>query len=451
MQVTTKSSESRRGGRVFYGWWIVAVASVQGMLGNGAISSGFPIFFDPIRQDLGIGYARMSLVLSLARAEGGMGGPLVGWLVDKFGGRPMILFGGLAAGVGLILVSQAHGFWTFVLLFVGVVSVGKTAGLGQTLMATVNQWFIRRKAVAMSALMTAFAGGGAIVVPLLGLGIDHWGWRATLLVTGIFICSLTLPVFLVVRSKPEDMGLWPDGDAAPVVERQGGPAGAKPRRELGDFTVREAIRTRTFWFMLFGVVARVSATNAIIIHIFPLLKDHGLTPGRAAFYVSAMFFMAIPLRFILGVAGGRVSPGKLLFAGMNLGALGLLALLFPGGPAGVVIFVLAFGVVEGVTSVNWIMLGDYFGRSRFASLMGFMSVFHNLGMFVAPIFSGWVKDRTESYDLVLVTFAPLFMASGLMFLMARRPPPPIREEEQSTATRPPHPYSPSSGSGTMNE
>ncbi|HJN86268.1 MAG: MFS transporter [Dehalococcoidia bacterium] len=451
MQVSTQSSESRRGGRIFYGWWIVAVTSVQGMIGNGAISSGFPIFFEPIRTTLGIGYASMSLVLSLARAEGGMGGPLVGWLVDKFGGRPMILFGGLTAGVGLVLVSHAQTYWQFVLLFVGVVSVGKTAGLGQTLMATVNQWFIRRKAVAMSALMTSFAGGGAIVVPLLGLGIDRIGWRDTLQITGILIGLLTIPVALVVRSRPEDKGLRPDGDAAPLVERLGGPAGARSRREPGDFTVREATRTRTFWFMLLGVVARVSATNAIIIHIFPLLEDEGMSSGNAAIYVSVMFFMAIPLRFILGVAGGRVSPRKLLFVGMNLGALGLLALRGLDGTLGVVIFILAFGVVEGVTAVNWIMLGDYFGRSRFASLMGFMSVFHNMGMFVAPIFSGWVKDQTGSYNLVLIAFAPLFMASGLMFLLARRPPPPPvrveeREHDQSTAPRPPQPYSPPSGS-----
>ena len=73
-------SNPKRQGRIFYGWIVVAVASVQGMFGNGTISSGFPIFFLPIQRDLGIGYASMSLVFSLGRAEGGMGGPLVGYL-----------------------------------------------------------------------------------------------------------------------------------------------------------------------------------------------------------------------------------------------------------------------------------------------------------------------------------------------------------------------------------
>ena len=421
-----------KGHQVFYGWWIVAVASVQGMFGNGAISSGFPIFFEPIRRDLNISYTAMSLVFSLARAEGGMGGPLVGWLVDKFGSRPMILFGGLIAGIGLILLSRADSYWQLVLLFVGVVSVGKTAGLGQTLMATVNQWFIRRKPLALSTLMTAFAAGGAIVVPLLHLGITNLGWRDTMLYIGILVTLLTLPVALVIRSKPEDKGLRPDGDDAPPGAERG-----HGQTDAQDFTVRQALRTQAFWFMLLGVIARVSATNAIVTHIFPILEGQGLTAQTAAFYVSVMFFLAIPLRFLLGVAGGRFSYRILLFVGMNLGAVGLLALLALEGAAGVVLFILAMAVVEGVSSVNWIMLGDYFGRSRFASLMGLMSVFHNVGLFVAPIFSGWVRDVTGSYSLVLITFIPLYMISGFMFALTRKPSLPQTSVPASVQSRMP--------------
>ena len=148
MSVSNQSRVPGRRGRPFYGWWVVVVASMQGMFGNGTISSGFPIFFEPIRQTMGVGYAQMSLVFSLARAEGGMGSPVVGWLVDKFGSRPLILFGGLTAGVGLVALSMANTYLQLVLIFVFIVSTGKTAGLGQTLMATVNQWFIRRKALA---------------------------------------------------------------------------------------------------------------------------------------------------------------------------------------------------------------------------------------------------------------------------------------------------------------
>lgn len=418
MLQNTTGSESRRQGRFFYGWWIVGVCSVMGLFGNGAISSGFPRFFAPIRQDLGISSAQMSLVFSLARAEGGMGGPVVGWMVDRFGARPMVFFGGFVSGIGLMLLSRADGYWEFVFLFAGVVSLGKTAALGQTLMAAVNQWFIRRRALALSTLMTAFAAGGAFVVLLLDLGISHLGWRDTVFFTGVFITALTLPVSLVMRSRPEDMGLRPDGDVSPVRPETGA------RRHTpaeGDFTVRQALRTLAFWLLLGGVIGRVTASNAIIVHIFPLLETRGLDASTATLFVSAMFFLAIPLRFLLGVAGGRFAPRKMLFWGMNLGAVGLFALWGLPGVPGVVVFVLGMAVVEGITSVNWLMVGDYFGRSRFGSLMGAMSVFHNIGLFIAPIFAGWVVDSTGSYELVLLTFAPMFVASACLFALARRP------------------------------
>ena len=427
---TEEASTQRRQGRIFYGWYVVAVSCMQGMFGNGAISTGFPRFFEPIRMDMGVSYAAMSLVFSLARAEGGLGAPLVGWLVDKFGSRPMILFGGLTAGIGLMLLAFAQEYWQLVLLFVGVVSVGKTAGLGQTLMATVNQWFVRRKAVALSTLMTAFAGGGAIVVPLLHLGIVFLDWRPTVFIIGLFVTVLTLPVAYVIRSRPEDMGLRPDGDPpagaaqAARTSRGGGHhhgGAAASTGEEQNFTVRQALRTRAFWLILMGVITRVSATNSIIIHLFPLLVWKGMTEDVATLAASVMFFMAIPLRFLLGVAGGRLSPRKLLFYSMNLGAVGLLGLwLLPQWPA-LVVFILGLAIVEGITSVNWIMVGDYFGRNRFASLMGAMSIFHNIGMFIAPIYAGWIRDTTDSYVIVLATFAPMFVLSAVMFALAGKP------------------------------
>ena len=356
------------------------------MVGNGTISSGFPIFFQPIRETLGINYAQMSLVFGLARAEGGMGGPIVGWLVDRYGSRRFVILGGLLAAIG----------------------------------------FIRRRALAMSTLMTAFAGGGAIVVPLLGIGISNLGWRQTLLYAGIFVGLISFIVSLVIRSKPEDMGLLPDGDLPKESADQVGVIQDEDGlgNQRSEFTVRQALRTKTFWLMLLGVVTRVSATNAIIVHLFPILEQEGLGPQTASFYASFMFFLAIPLRFLLGVAGDKLAPRKLLFFGMNLGAVSLLALLWINSIVGLLIFIFCLAIVEGVTSVNWIMLGDYFGRGRFASLMGFMSVFHNIGLVITPIYAGWIKDTTGSYDLVLATLAPLFVVSAFAFALSTRPAPP---------------------------
>jgi MFS family permease len=422
-------------GRPFYGWWVVLASSLMGMFGNGLVSSGFSRMFEPIRRDLDLSYSSMSLVFSLARTEGGFGGPLVGWLTDRFGARPMVLAGGLIAGIGMMLMSRADTYWELVVLFVGVVTAGKTAGMGQTLLALVNQWFVRRRALALSTLMTAFAAGGALVVPLVHLGVEHLTWRGTLLYGGIFITLLTVPVAWVVRSRPEDMGLVPDG---PEPARRAGQR--RPQRRppppSGEFTVRQAMRTQAFWFMLMGVVARVAAANAITIHLFPMLEWKGMDVGAATFYATLMFFLSVPLRFVLGMAGGSVSPRLLLFGGMNVGAAGVVAFIVLEGPLAVVLFVAGLAVAEGISTVNWILVADYFGRARFASLMGLMSVFFNVGLFVSPIYAGRVRDITGSYDLVLIPFAALFVASAVMFALARRPVPPAAEAKAQAPAMP---------------
>jgi MFS family permease len=227
------------------------------------------------------------------------------------------------------------------------------------------------------------------------------------------------------------MGLLPDGDE-PASEVNGvlvnASGNAIPTEQ--NFTVREALGTRSFWLILVGVITRVAATNAIIVHIFPILSLKGLDERTSSAYVAAMFLVAIPLRFLLGIAGGKFSSRKLLFWGMSLGAFGIVALWSIPGSLGVVLFIVGLSIVEGITSVNWLMVSDYFGRRRFATLMGVMSVFHNLGMFISPLFAGFVRDYTESYDIVLLTFAPVFIISAVSFAVASKPNFPDKYDSQ---------------------
>ena len=413
----------RRRPRIFYGWWVVAAASVLGMFGNGSISQGFPRFFTPIRTELGLSTAQMSLVFSLARAEGSAGGPLVGWVVDRFGARPMILAGGITAGVGTILLSRADSYWELLLLFSGLISMGKSAGFGQTLMAATNQCFIRRRAVAMSTLMTSFAGGGAFVVLLLDWGIRELGWRDTLLWTGIFILALTVPAALLIRSRPEDLGLRPDGDL-PETESETGGGARRIRGGEISFTFRQAIATRAYWLIMVGAILRVSVTNGMLVHIFPIMELRGISEREASAWVAAMFFLGIPLRFLLGVTTDKFRSNVLLAVGMAVGAIGMGGLWIGPGIIGLLLFVVGIAIVEGITSVNWLMLSGYYGRARFATLMGFMSLFMNVGMFISPYAAGLVEDATGSYYWVLAVFTPLYLVSAAAFLFAATPPPP---------------------------
>ena len=438
----------RRQPRIFYGWWIVAAASILGMFGNGSISQGFPRFLLPIEASLGLTRTQISLVFSLARAEGSVAGPAIGWLADRYGARPLVFAGSITVGIGVILLSQANSYWMLLVLFAGVISMGKSAGLGQTLMAGVNQWFIRKRHIAMSALMTAFAGGGAIIVPLLNEGIQLLGWRQTLLWTGVGILALTLPVSFVIRSRPEDMGLRPDGDPprSPTTENGGRQNRGSDNEEVS-FTFKEAIRTRSFWAISIGAFMRVTVTNGMLVHVFAMMEERGLSDDQAAAWVAAMFFLGIPLRFVLGVTAGKL-PGNLMLAGgMAIGAVGMWGLWLGPGVSGLLTFVIGIAVVEGITSVNWLMVSDYYGRARFATLMGFMSLFMNIGLFASPLFAGFVEQITGTYYLVLAAFTPMYLVSALAFLMSTRPKPPDRSRRRWIGTETSGASAPASAGG----
>ena len=411
---------------------MVVVSCFVGMFGNGSISQGFPRFFTPIQTDLGLTSAQMSLVFSLARAEGSAGGPLIGWAVDRFGARPMVLGGGLMVGIGTIFLSRADTYWELLVLFSGIISLGKSAGFGQTLMAAVNQWFVRRRSLAMSTLMTAFAGGGAFVVLLLNLGIQQIGWRDTLFWIGVFIIVMTIPASFFIRSRPEDMGLLPDGDV-PRDAAAGGAGGRSSAASTG-FTFREAIMTRTYWFIMVGAILRVSVTNGMLVHVFPIMELRGISANEASAWVAAMFFLGIPLRFVLGVTSDKFRGNVLLAVGMAIGAIGMGGLWIGPGILGMLLFVVGIAIVEGITSVNWLMLSDYYGRARFATLMGFMSLFMNVGMFFSPWVSGLVKDAVGNYYWVLAVFTPLYLVSAVAFLFATRPSPPARSQRRWIGT-----------------
>jgi len=417
--VSVSSVKARLKG-VYYGWWVLAATFFLGAISGGLLGSSNAIFFGPVKQDLGLSSAQTSLIFSLTRAQGSVAGPLVGWVVDRFGARPMVIAGGLAAGIGFMLLSGVHQYWLYLLIFIGVVSTGRSAGLGQTLLGAVNKWFVQRRSLAMSICITGFTSGGAVLLPLVTLGVQSIGWRATMFYSGIFVAAVTVPLALLIRSSPEDMGLEADGGS----QSQKSSVGRRSAAAVYDFSTREALRTRAFWILLAGVVVRTSLWGGISVHAVELLVWRGMEFQAAGLMFSLMFLLAVPMRLAAGALGQRWDSQFLLFVGEVLAGISMASLLFLPGLLAVYLFVVLFAVEQGTSTLNWVALGDYFGRASFATLMGIMSVCFNIGMLLTPLYAGWVVDKTGSYNLVLWTFMPLYGLSAVTCLFMRRPAPP---------------------------
>ena len=412
---------ARKAKSVYFGWWVLVSTFLLGVISGGIFSHSNGIFFGPIKEDLRLSSTQTSLIFSLARAEGSVAGPIVGPLVDRFGSQPMIIIGGIIAGLGFIALHWVHGYLLFVVIFIGLVSTGKSAGLGQVLLSAVNRWFIRKRSLAMSICITGFSSGGAVLLPLVTIGVHTIGWRDVMLYSGIFMCLIVLPLAAIIRHSPERMGLEPDGikPGASPASTQGT---TQPTRDTsGDFTVTQALRTQAFWILSAGTIMRITLWGAISIHSVEMMVWKGMGQETAGLMFSLMFFLSIPMRIGAGVLGDRMPIQPLMCGGMMAAGLATLAMLVIEGNIGIYLFVFLMAVEQGGSTLNWVALGNFFGRSSFGTLMGMMSFCFNMGMLVSPIYAGWIVDQTQSYTLVLLTFIPVYMASGGLFLLARKP------------------------------
>src|SRR4051794_2614065 len=191
---------------------MVGAACALRVLGAGLHSFGFTVFFLPLSEDLNLNRTSTSLAFSLARAEGAVEGPIVGHLLNRFGPKPIMLTAVLLMGVGYLLFSQVNSYTTFLIIYLGVISLSHAGGFMHAPMVLINTWFIRQRARAIAISSAAFGLGGVLIAPLLSVIVHGWGWRWGAAVGGLLFLALGIPLALTIRRSPESMGLLPDGD-----------------------------------------------------------------------------------------------------------------------------------------------------------------------------------------------------------------------------------------------
>ncbi|MFH1486566.1 MAG: MFS transporter, partial [Chloroflexota bacterium] len=302
------------------------------------------------------------------------------------------------------------------------ISLGNNVGFFQAVATAVNSWFIRSRAMAMSIISAGSGLGGFILAPLFSFLVLNLGWRSAAIVVGLIVL-LALPAALELHRSPESRGLLPDGDVKAKL-----PATTKPVPLPVDFTVREALHTSAFWLLTLAVTTRMMVTAAIIVHMVPIMVWKNMDEAGGAYMVSLLALGSIGSRLLLGWISDRSSKPLISASGAVVGLLGLVALLFAQSAEMIYVFVLGLAFTEGTIPVNWVIVGDFFGRKSFATLRGLMSMVYSAGVFISPIYAGWIFDITRSYDLALVTFCVIFALSAIVFAILRNPSPPKRDQ-----------------------
>lgn len=439
---------------IFYGWWVVAVSLVIDACKHGTFNRGFTLYILPIRSELGLSVTAISLAEMLGRLEGGVLGPVLGYLTDRFGAGAILVFGGLMSGLGFIFLSQTHSLLVFMLIFVGMLSVGFRSGYNNATLAAVNQWFHRQRSLAMAIVAAGNGLGGAVLAPLEGLLVASFGWRTAALVSGLGILIVVVPLSFLVRRSPESMGLLPDGDQAPALPvsqppRPPGahaasthspapaasPAPARHHAAESDFTASEAMRTLSYWLLVLGTGLRNTVHSGMSFLMAPVVIWFLQGSGRsaddslpmAALFVGLLSLGTFVLTPIVGWMGDRISKPQLSAMCMAFGAVSMAMLLHQSGQIWYLgLSVLLQAVAESSNPLNWAIMGDFFGRRAFATLRGWQHLPDQLLSMSTPVWMGWIFDHTGSYYWSLVPLAIIYGLSACVYWILPQPTTPAR-------------------------
>jgi sugar phosphate permease len=416
----TQSLFQRMGSRVFYGWWIVVLGSLINGIGLGIIYHSVTIFFLPLKRDLGVSSAAISLLYGAARLEGGFDGPVVGYLVHRFGSRRLIMIGAILAGIGFIILSTVHDFITFLLIYVLLISFGNNAGFFHPVTTAVNKWFIRKRGISFSIVSASGNIGGMVMAPVLSYIILNFGWRYGAVFAGSMIMLVALPSAWRFKNSPEEMGLLPDGKP-PLDIPAGESFAANQEAAEVNFTVKEALRSLQFWLLMTSISLRLVVTIAMNIHFVPILVWRGMNEATSAYLVSLMALSCIFSTLAFGWLGDRWNKSLLCSLGIIPAIIAMMGLILSQAPVVLYLFPIGFALTMGTAPLNWALIGDLFGRGSYATVRGIMAVGYGTATFFSPIFAGWVFDHTGSYTVVLITFTIIFMITATFFAMLRHP------------------------------
>ena len=406
----------------FYGWVIVGVAFVASGIGSGVAIWGPSVLLLPMTEELGWSRAAFFTAFFVREALIGVCSPVVGPLYDtKYGPRILALAGAVLLGLSTALVRNVDELWQFVLLFGvmgGVAELGSGFFISQTL---VPKWFVRRRGRALGVAVMG-VGLGALLFPATVTAlVDAVGWRDAWLWFGAGVGSVAFVLALLIRTRPEDVGLLPDGAAVPA-------AGVRERAPTPDersLTRREAVRHPSFWLLLASFSLVGLGITGFQSNWHPFLVETGFTPADASFGIAIYGLMSGLVRPGWGLLGERF-PARYLMSGAALAtaALILVFLQVRGFGALVPVMFVAGVVMGGYLILRALLTANYFGRAHLGAVNSLFRPFAMLTGAVGPLLFGALYDLQSGYTLAFLVAAGAWALAGVIVLLAKPPRPP---------------------------
>jgi len=376
---------------IFYGWRIVAGSFLILFVIVGFVYYGFPVFYAPLIEEFGWSRAQVTAGFFFSIALIGPAfGISAGLLIDRFGAKRILLAGLSSAGLAFLGFAGMQSLSTYY-CFYFLSTVGYLSGGPIPNQVLVSQWFDRLRGRAMGIAYVGIGVGGAVAPVMAQYLIRHYGWRTAMLAVAIIIFALLVPVtIMVVRDRPGDLGLVPDGNR--VSDSKSATEPAVP------ILLRAALRTRSFWLILIASLMSIGSVGGIIQHLQLHLRDQLYTPEQAARVASFLLISSIAGRLVMGVLADRFPKKYVMLAACTMVAVGIPMLCAPAWPWVIYLFAFIFGFGMGADYMLIpLITAECFGVASLGRLMGLILTTDALSQAFAPVIIGRIYDVHRSY------------------------------------------------------
>ena len=418
MNVNDEAMESTIGSpKVFYGWYLVGVSMISGAFQTGVGIWGVSVFVSPMEDELGWSRTSFMLALTIRTALTGLLSPAVGpWRDTKNGPRVLMLVGSIIMGTSLIALKYVDNLWQFYLFFGVFGSIGALGSGGILTQTILPKWFIRRRGKALG--IASMGGGmGPLFFPIGILALVTWlGWRDAWFVLGMLALVLLVPMSFLVKTRPEDMGLLPDGRGQPIPDTARRADAVSQEADSGSET--PVLRSLHFWLLALPMATPGLVSTALVFHQTSIFKEAGLTPTLAAGVFVIFSVSAAITSMIGGFVVERASPKRLYgFATLML-LVTLLVAVVINSTFVAVLYVLIMGVANGAQHiVQGVIWAHYYGRHRLGRIQGPAMMMGICGSAVGPFPLALLHDVTGSYSfgLLVMTSLPVLSLISVFF------------------------------------
>ncbi len=418
---------------LFYGWVIVAGAWIMYMLNQAAFTWGFTVFVNPLAEEFGWSRTSITVAWALSLSWGLLLGPWVGKFFDRYGARPIMAAGGLIGGMGWLLIPTAHSYWSFLAYFVLLVGTGINGALGpSTGSAAIAQWFKVRRSLALGIYFTGSGGAGLVLIPIMSVLTEAYGWRVSAASLGATALLLTVLVAPFMRHKPEQYGLSPEEGPMPraATVRLRPPGFVHrlplPRHAPGserEYTLGEALRHLPFWLFTAAIFLRYVGMGITQVHQMPHMLARGVEPMVATAALSLSLIVNIPARVAVGWLGDLYGKKWLLNILAISGGLALLAFALAGPTLSELVWVYAvlWGIGLAMLPLQAAWVADTYGRKNYGSINAASNSLALFGRVVGALGAALAYDIFSNYTLIMLLGAAGFAVGAIMLAFLPSP------------------------------